>query len=57
MYNYNSDKQIGVFLKINLGYNRCGVEPKDTFTIDKILLNLSKNTKNLVFKGFLSHAG
>jgi D-serine deaminase-like pyridoxal phosphate-dependent protein len=46
---------IGVFIKIDAGYNRTGLTPNDT-EIGKIIQLLGSGNQ-LVFKGFLSHAG
>lgn len=48
--------RIGVYLKIDTGYNRTGIPSSRTGFIDSILENLAKN-KKLTFKGFLSHTG
>lgn len=48
--------KIGVYIKIDTGYHRTGVRSSRINTIDSILEILSAN-KNLVFKGFLTHAG
>jgi len=45
----------GVFIKIDSGYHRTGLTYQDT-EIDNILIAISK-CDNLVFKGFLTHAG
>ena len=47
---------IGVYLKIDTGYNRTGIPSSRTGSIDSILEELKKNNK-LTFKGFLTHAG
>lgn len=46
----------GVFIKIDTGYNRTGVESNRTSIIDELLEGLQK-TPLLQFKGFLSHTG
>lgn len=51
-----ANSNIGVFLKIDTGYNRTGIPSSRTNTIDAILKILSTNTK-ITFKGFLSHTG
>lgn len=48
--------KVGVFLKIDTGANRTGIEPSKTGVINTILEILSKN-KKVTFKGFLTHAG
>lgn len=47
---------IGVYIKIDTGYNRTGIPSSRTGLIDSILGELKKNNK-LTFKGFLTHAG
>ncbi len=51
-----ANKQVGVYIKIDTGYNRTGIPSSRTRLIDAILDEISKN-KRLSFKGFLSHAG
>jgi D-serine deaminase-like pyridoxal phosphate-dependent protein len=48
--------KIGVFLKIDTGSNRTGIEPSKTGAINTILGILTEN-KKVTFKGFLTHAG
>lgn len=48
--------KVGYFIKIDTGYGRTGVSFDIFLTIDKIL-KLASESKNLVFLGFLSHAG
>ena len=52
----NSKTEIGVFIKIDTGYNRTGINPDNTILIDKLTKLLKQNSK-LAFKGFLAHAG
>ena len=47
---------IGIFLKIDVGYHRTGLSPGSTPQIDEILTEIS-SSKTLRFKGFLTHAG
>lgn len=49
------DSKIGVFLKVDVGYHRCGVEPhtKEAFEIPQFIADAS----NLNFEGILTHAG
>ena len=51
----NEDAQINVFVKIDVGYHRCGVEPHtlEAFEIPRLILDSS----NLNFAGILTHAG
>ena len=46
----------GVFIKIDTGYNRTGIEANRTPLIDQLLSNIQKSPL-LQFKGFLSHTG
>ncbi len=50
------NQPVGVYLKIDTGYNRTGLLPGRTGIMDNILKILSKN-KKLAFKGFLTHTG
>jgi len=46
----------GVFIKIDTGYNRTGIEANRTPLIDQLLEKIQKSPL-LQFKGFLSHTG
>lgn len=46
----------GVFIKIDTGYNRTGIEASRTTLIDQLLEGIQKSPL-LNFKGFLSHTG
>lgn len=46
----------GVFIKIDTGYNRTGIESNRTPQIDQLLERIQKSPL-LEFKGFLSHTG
>ncbi|MDO8929202.1 MAG: alanine racemase, partial [Bacteroidota bacterium] len=46
----------GVFIKIDTGYNRTGIESNRTPLIDELLETIQKSPL-LEFKGFLSHTG
>lgn len=46
----------GVFIKIDTGYNRTGIEFSRVSLIDQLLENIQKSPL-LQFKGFLSHTG
>jgi D-serine deaminase-like pyridoxal phosphate-dependent protein len=52
----NIKNPVGVFIKIDAGYYRTGINADDLPQI-KGLLNLLKSAKNLIFIGFLAHAG
>jgi D-serine deaminase-like pyridoxal phosphate-dependent protein len=47
---------IGVYIKIDTGSNRTGIEPTKTGLINSVLQILGEN-KKVTFKGFLTHAG
>jgi D-serine deaminase-like pyridoxal phosphate-dependent protein len=47
---------VGLFIKVDTGYHRTGV-PADDFDRIMDLLNLLKTCHNLIFIGFLTHAG
>lgn len=48
--------KMGVYIKIDTGYNRTGIPPTRTGLIDTIIDEISTNEK-LTFKGFLTHTG
>ena len=48
--------EVNVFIKINIGNNRAGIEPHHTDLIFQVAAKIAK-TNNLNFKGFLGHAG
>jgi D-serine deaminase-like pyridoxal phosphate-dependent protein len=52
----NARNKIGIYIKIDVGYNRTGLFPTSTQQIDEILNEIS-NCATLNFKGFLTHAG
>jgi D-serine deaminase-like pyridoxal phosphate-dependent protein len=52
----NTKNNIGIFIKIDVGYHRTGLPPTATQQIDEILTAISAS-KTLNFKGFLTHAG
>lgn len=47
---------VNVFLQIDVGYHRTGIDPEKKEIIDSILDQIEKN-KYLNFKGFLAHSG
>lgn len=53
--NYLNDN-IGVFIEVDVGHNRSGVDPENTREIALMVNRIEENSK-LKFKGFLSHAG
>ena len=52
----NLNHKVGYFIKIDVGYNRTGLDPHKTEQINAIL-RLTDDSDRLEFKGFLSHAG
>ena len=52
----NAKHNIGIFIKIDVGYHRTGLSPTSTQQIAEILSEISAS-KSLCFKGFLTHAG
>jgi D-serine deaminase-like pyridoxal phosphate-dependent protein len=52
----NWANSLGFFIKIDVGNHRVGFSPDSTASIHKILQLANKN-RNLIFKGFLAHAG
>ena len=47
---------LGVWIKIDTGNNRTGIDPLNTNLISSVINKLTKNEK-LYFKGFLTHTG
>ena len=47
---------IGVFIKVDIGYHRTGVNPENTDIISCILDEID-NSERITFRGFLGHAG
>lgn len=52
----NLKYQAGVFIKIDTGYHRTGLEIDDILEIDEII-KICDTYKNIKLKGFLTHAG
>jgi D-serine deaminase-like pyridoxal phosphate-dependent protein len=52
----NTKNNIGIFIKIDVGYHRTGLPPSSIQQIDEIL-TLINTSPTLSFKGFLTHAG
>lgn len=50
------ESQVGVFVKIDVGYHRTGLAPADSANIHAII-DLLTASDHLNFKGFLGHAG
>lgn len=49
------DKNVGIFIEVDVGHERSGVNPENTREV-AIMVNLIEKA-NLKFKGFLTHAG
>ncbi len=47
---------VGIFVKIDTGYHRTGIEASDTGLVDRVLGEL-EGSRNMRFSGFLTHAG
>ncbi|MCH2022951.1 MAG: alanine racemase [Saprospiraceae bacterium] len=47
---------INGFIKIDMGYNRTGIQAEDFKTLDSLILGM-KNSNNINFVGFLGHSG
>ncbi len=47
---------LAVWIKIDTGNNRTGIDPSDTVLVESVIHKIAKNHK-LRFKGFLTHAG
>lgn len=47
---------VGIYIKIDTGYHRCGIDPQDECEINRIL-NVVAGNINMKFEGFLTHAG
>ena len=47
---------VGVWIKIDTGNNRTGIDPSNTRLIESVIKRIIKNTK-LKLKGFLTHSG
>ena len=52
----NISCQLGVYFKIDTGYNRTGIPSSKTDLINSIIRHLSSNNK-IIIKGFLTHTG
>ncbi len=50
------ENHVGIFIEIDTGYHRTGVDPDDHHTLDKIIEEIQSSAR-LKFVGFLSHAG
>jgi D-serine deaminase-like pyridoxal phosphate-dependent protein len=49
--------RVGIFIEVDTGYRRTGVDPTDTGLINGIVNLIRQHTNILSFKGFLCHAG
>lgn len=54
--NKNLKHKVNYFIKIDTGTHRAGIEAKNKYEIDEIL-DESKKSDKLIFKGFLAHSG
>ncbi len=54
--NSNLRKSTGVFVKIDSGYNRTGIDSKNLILIKAVVEKIN-NSPHLDFKGFLTHSG
>jgi D-serine deaminase-like pyridoxal phosphate-dependent protein len=52
----HSTGRLGVYIKIDTGHHRTGIDPFDTGEIEDIL-NVIRASENLNFKGFYTHSG
>jgi D-serine deaminase-like pyridoxal phosphate-dependent protein len=52
----NAEHPLGVYVKIDTGNNRTGIESSNTSLIAAVIGKITKNDK-LKFKGFLTHTG
>ncbi len=52
----NTHQRLGVFIKIDTGYRRTGIDAADYQGIQEIINRLEKNPR-LTFSGFLTHTG
>ncbi len=52
----NAKYKMGVFIKIDSGFHRTGLQMQENHRID-FILNMLKGSPLLYFKGFLTHAG
>lgn len=50
------DSPAGLYLKIDVGTHRTGIDPKDLETIDRCIEAIVRST-HLTWRGFLAHAG
>jgi len=50
----NIDQEIGYFIKIDAGYHRTGIDPRNEALIATLV---EQSTEKLTFRGFLAHAG
>ncbi len=51
----DAGRRLGVFIKVDVGLGRCGVDPEGTGALE--LAQLIDGDANLEFRGILSHAG
>lgn len=53
---HHLEHPVGVFLKVDVGYGRAGIPAANYEQMDSVLKHL-KQSRNMTFLGFLSHAG
>lgn len=53
---HSIDEHVGVFIEVDVGHGRSGVPTGNTREL-ALMVNLISSKSNLVFKGFLTHAG
>lgn len=49
-------QKVGVFIELNIGYDRSGVNPENLREI-AAMVNIINSNENYIFKGFLTHTG
>jgi len=54
---WKSELEIGVFIKIDTGYHRAGIQASSPSFAELVGAVLSQSGKSMVFKGFYSHYG
>lgn len=52
----NTQYEVGIFIKIDVGAGRSGIDPSNISLIDKIM-DICEESTHLSFDGFLAHAG
>ncbi len=52
----NLRHRVGIFIKVDVGYGRCGLTPEDLSLLWAVLAEIGRSRK-MEFRGFLTHAG